>query len=521
MWRRHRVFLAFGISLLAASVVFAVGETSRRFDFFDNAGGLNDKGSPVSIDDDEAADLQNVVFETDGAIRKRDGESKFNTRTLTNNPAGTGLFYFRQTDGDDWLVKTTTNAKVFTATNVAGLYQEITGAATWTGSQNVLSSFDAASNVLLLEDGDGTTPPWQWNPDDTIKQVKALGGSPPDATMLKYHKNHLFVAGDSSAPSQLSFSNLGAIELWDAGDKINVETNDGSPITALWVQLDGLYIGKRSAIFRLDGTSRGDFQLQRMVAGVGPVNHQSVAVLDNVAYFVAPTGHIYRYDGGITTERVSDRITRTIDGLNLSRTQYAIAGLQDRSYWVAVTASGGSTHNRILLYDVPTDSWTKFKGINANAMAWAYDPNDQLQFYTAGYAGYTYLQRDTNADDGQAIAAYWASKWHRFAGVPVEKILRWVKLVPTVEGNWNLSLEVRTDFEATGTSRSINLSEGGSVWNTMVWNTDTWGGRQVFISAQPIDKKGEFFQVRFANSNADEPFTVRGYSTDVDATGRP
>jgi len=64
----------------------------RRGDFFSNQGGLNDAFSSIAIAVNEAADLQNVVLTTGGAIKTRGGFDNINsTATVT----GTGLAFYR------------------------------------------------------------------------------------------------------------------------------------------------------------------------------------------------------------------------------------------------------------------------------------------------------------------------------------------------------------------------------------------------------------------------------------------
>ena len=55
----------------------------QRFDFFSNAGGLNDSVSAINIKDNEATSLQNVVFTKGASIKTRDGFVSVNTVVLT------------------------------------------------------------------------------------------------------------------------------------------------------------------------------------------------------------------------------------------------------------------------------------------------------------------------------------------------------------------------------------------------------------------------------------------------------
>src|SRR3990167_362137 len=51
----------------------------RAYEFFDLTGGLNDTRDPTSIAQNEASDLQNIVFSTSGGIEKRSGFSNINS----------------------------------------------------------------------------------------------------------------------------------------------------------------------------------------------------------------------------------------------------------------------------------------------------------------------------------------------------------------------------------------------------------------------------------------------------------
>ena len=65
-------------------------ENARRYEYFKNSGGLNDKLSPISIDDTQASDLQNVNFTLGGAIQKRQGYASQNAALLPD--AVTGIY---------------------------------------------------------------------------------------------------------------------------------------------------------------------------------------------------------------------------------------------------------------------------------------------------------------------------------------------------------------------------------------------------------------------------------------------
>ena len=54
--------------------------------FFMNNMGLNSKAASTALEDGEASDLQNVQFDTRGAIVKRNGYSKRINTAIANTP---------------------------------------------------------------------------------------------------------------------------------------------------------------------------------------------------------------------------------------------------------------------------------------------------------------------------------------------------------------------------------------------------------------------------------------------------
>ena len=496
----------------------------RRFTYLDFSGGLNNRKSPVAIEDNEASDLQNVTPTEAGKLKKRLGGVKYNSTSIPGNEEITGLNYYRQTDGDDWLVATTSNSNIFTSTNVNGEFTRITGTASWTGSRDVLADFTTAQDVLIIEDGATATAPWKWEPEGSIGRVVALGGSPPNSTMVEWHKNHLFLA--TTASSDVTFSNLGALQLWDAGDAVTVEGGGGSGITALWKQLDSLYVGKIGGIFRISGDNRNDFSVEQTVEGIGPVNNAATLVIDNVAFFLTQDARIYAYDGEVGLQRIGFNIEGTLEELSHDRFDEASATERDRDYWIFLTSSGGARNNRALEFDTRLKSWWLHTGSNVmsvNAATEGYDANGLKQFYTGSYNGIVYRHQGNN-DDGQRIQAFWKSKAFYYPDISHEKVLRTVNVFAEPDGNWSITVEALTDFEGTGQQRTVSLSLGTSLWNTAVWGTDAWGGTAGLVATKPplgFDEAFDFLQMQFENNNPDEPFTVLGYTVDVDETGRP
>ena len=107
------------LSFLVCSLTFAEVPW-KKFSYFQNWGGLNDQLSEIEIKDNESSDLQNVVFDTGGAIRKRYGYLTIPRDPLEKASTGsvvciTGLAFFKQNDGSKYVVTITNNDDKATA----------------------------------------------------------------------------------------------------------------------------------------------------------------------------------------------------------------------------------------------------------------------------------------------------------------------------------------------------------------------------------------------------------------------
>ena len=105
----------------------------KRADLFLNTGGLNNAFSPIAIEVNEAADLQNVVISTGGSVLTRDGFSSVNSpRAIT----ATGLKFYEPTSGDRFLVGVFENDTILkmdytSGGGLDGTYDDITGSLTF------------------------------------------------------------------------------------------------------------------------------------------------------------------------------------------------------------------------------------------------------------------------------------------------------------------------------------------------------------------------------------------------------
>ena len=485
-----------------------------RSPFFNNVGGLNNSADSTAISDNEAADIQNIVFTTGGAIKKRDGFTLINSTATGASVACTGVTYYSPTSGSKFLVSVSDDDKIrkmdySVGGGPDGTWDDITGSISFNVS-NSLASFAVGEDQLLIEDGLNTTAPYVYT---GTGNASALGGSPPNCSVIAYHKRHAFCAGNDTNQSTLYHSAIDNVADWTSttSGNFNVETNDGSIIRALLPGFDALYVFKDFSIWRVTGDDEDTWELQRMVADIGSRSPTSVKLIGNDIFFVSDQGDVYLYDGGVKLRRISAKIDGTLDGANFARFQYSVAENFDDDYYLAISNAGVSQNDTVLLFDTFNLAWTKFTGIKASCISIADGGVGENILVFGNYNGLFYEYPDGENDAGAAITGSYLTKAFLFPQISLNKTLRKMYLYANQEGNFNINIDVKKDFESTGFTDTVNLSGSSSLWGTAVFGTDVYGGQNVIIDSLEPNRTGKFFQFRFYNENADQPFLIRGW----------
>ena len=494
-----------------------------QMSYFQNSGGLNNAFSPIAIEDNEASDLQNVIFTVSGSFKKRSGFEAVNEDNVGDT---CGIKYIKFSDGDQYLVGIFDNDKVYSmdygVSGPDGTWHDITGAISFNASANNLSTFAIGQDTLVIDDGIASTAPFKWT---GTGDCAALGGSPPKATIVAFHKNMAFAAGNEDNPSTLYFSDIGDIENWTTGlsGNIGVETNDGSIIRAIVPGFDALYIFKDYSIFRLTGSDKDSFQLQKMVNGVGVTSPQAISTIGNQFFFITGQGSVYLYDGAIGLKKLSSKVAGTLKtDISFSRYAYAVSTTYDDDYYVAVSTTGSNTNDLVLMFDSFSLSWTKFVGLNINAMTVGNDGTGRDKIFFGDYSGATLKYPQGDDDNGAAIDAYYITKQFNYPELGPTKDLKLLKVYFAEEAtSYNLEVTVMKDFEITGTTTSIDLSTGtGSVFGTAVYGTDVYGGDSIISQRIESNLEGSFYKIKFQNNATDNPFEVFGFQTYIEKEDR-
>lgn len=97
-------------------------------------GGLNSTSGPLSLQNNESSDLQNIDFNKFGSILKRNGYAALNTSAITGSAASDGLWWYEYVSAGVYtsLLLNVTNGKVYKNSGFAASFTDATGTATVT-----------------------------------------------------------------------------------------------------------------------------------------------------------------------------------------------------------------------------------------------------------------------------------------------------------------------------------------------------------------------------------------------------
>lgn len=185
---------------------------------------------------------------------------------------------------------------------------------------------------------------------------------------------------------------------------------------------------------------------------------------------------------------------------------------KNKAYIAVTKGSAQTTNNRVYCMDFSIsrpnknqkEVWVPFSGWNA-AQFTIYD--GQLYFISSTTNGHVYKHDPTiYNDDGAAINSYFWTK--EFSGYPEDtnsfKDFRYLNFLVENSGDYFMNVHYRADSDiGDGNLSQVDLDPGGSLWGSMRWGLDNWGGgsSQKEVRLYLGTTRGKRIQFRFSNQN--------------------
>lgn len=390
---------------------------------------------------------------------------------------------------------------------------------------------------------DNTTTTYEDNIADGSLGVTAPTdkGIPPKYNTMVYHRDRIF-CNDPDNPNYVWYSGLQEPYTYSASDFRTFGDKSLNIVRALAVNGENIAIFGDNSIELIympssDDTTWLNIKVESGFGCKSPFgivqykngllfpaiqNNKFVGFAHLVGNAISPSASFLTVNTA-GSETVSDKIEPDMFTIKDSDVG-EISGyvFKNKAYFAVPYDTTATENDRVYVFDFTISnlskkvpfSWSLWTGIYPAQFV---DHNGSLYFGDGRANGFIMKQSiGTYADDSTAINSYLWTK--EFGGNIGEfnyfKDFRYANLLIDLSGNYFMDVVSRVDSDTgAGNTQTINLDPGGSLWGSMVWGTDEWGGgsSQSEVRLDLGTLSGKRIQFKFSNQNTiNQRFKVSG-----------
>ena len=492
-------------------------------------GGLVLDQSTFAMQPGMALELQNFEPDISGGYRRISGYAKWNSNIVPQTAASTepvlmvALFNSK--------VIAARGTKIFEA-GTTGSWSEIDTGRTSAGRYTFFRYNLAGTDFIIWADGANHATKYDGT---TLTDINA-SGAPANPKFVTGFKDHLFFAGASSTPQQLTFTAPFTDNDFNSSNgagTIKVDSN----ITGLFPFRDALFIFCEERIFKLTGTGISTFVVQPVTREIGCLNGFTIQEFAGDIVFLGPDG--LRTVAG--TERIGDVELGTIssnvqsifdDNLS-SASEFESVVIPDRTqyriFFTKANTAQNSTKGVATVLKGRAFEFSELRGIK---------PASTDSFVTAGNVvilhgdysnGYVYRQEQGNTFDGTAILAKYRSPDMTFGDAGIRKHMHRVIVNFAPESTIDADLFLRYDYESADSSRpaayALDSSDIAAVYGTTTYGVSsttvgTYGGASQPLVRQAVEGSGFAVALRVNDGGETAPYSLKGFQLEYQTGAR-
>ena len=361
----------------------------------------------------------------------------------------------------------------------------------------------------------------------TVTDLNATG-APTDPAFVVGHKNALFFAGMSSTPQAITYTAPYTDDDFDTGKgagTINVD----SVVTGLFPFRDQLYIFCEERIYRLTGSSQGDFLLVPVTREIGCVNGFTIQEVAGDLIFLAKDG--LRTVAG--TEKIGDvelgTISRPVQRRFEGQTDVdefdSVVVPNKTQYRIFFSNSGVTRPNTTGIVAVRKENYefADLRGIRPSCTDFIVDAGESIVLH-GEYDGYVYRQELGNDFDGNVITGKYRSPDLTMGDAGIRKNFQRVIINYAPESTVNADLFIRYDYESPNVARPaaypFNTATSVAIYGTSTYGTATYGGQSNPLVRQPIEGSGFAVAIRVNDRGTSAPYSLKGFQLEFDVGAR-
>lgn len=396
---------------------------------------------------------------------------------------------------------------------------------------------------LLTTINDNTTTTYLDNVADASLGATAPtdNGVPPKYSVVVYHRDRLF-CNDSANPNFYYYSDLAEPYTFGATNFRRFGDNTDDIVRALAVDGENIVIfGDKSVeILYMPDTDDTNWVRIKTKVDFGCRSPFGIVKYSNGLLFPAMQSDKFvgfahlrgdALEPSVTlltvtaagSELLSDKIEP--DMFDVKEADVGeISGyiFKNKAHFAVPMDISATENNRIYVFDFSISnlskktpySWTPWTGLYAAQFV---EYNGTLYFGDGRQAGQVWKQTEgTYKDDTAAIDSYYWTKEFggNIADFNFHKDFRFANILVDMAGAYSMNFTAKTDSDlGSGNTQAISLDPGGSLWGSMDWGIDSWGGgtAQKEMRVDLGTLSGKRIQYMFDNQNTiNQRFKVHG-----------
>lgn len=322
--------------------------------------GFISRFSPNLIPPNCLQSVNNVLFDADWSMSRRNGYTVYNSTPCTNQPIK-GMWPFYADTGAKYLISFSSGQMFYSAgdggcTSIPGL-----------AGLSTADEMSCVQSLGYLWCTNGVDPVFKTNVIST-----AVVSNAPRGTLISAFRNRILISGVVGSQTELYLSGELNGDDWALNLYPNLSTspaiidisgvNDGDSVNCLLGQFQNQFlIGRNSDMYALSGYSNQDFALRKISQEIGCIEPKSVQEVNNVLYWLSRRG-VESYTGTQITPAsypIEPTINQIISATANNRT-FTVKSYQD---WAAGNECAAGNGSCLSVNRVPgnltTSLWTQ------------------------------------------------------------------------------------------------------------------------------------------------------------------
>ena len=489
-------------------------------------GGLVLDRSTFTMEAGMALELQNFEADITGGYRRINGYNKWNTNVVPQTASATEPVLMSAYFAGNDKVIAARGEKVFEAASGSGAWSQIDTGRTNANKYTFFRyNFNNTPHIIWA---DGANHATKYD-GTTLTDINSTG-APTNPKYVTSFKNTMFFAGMSATPQEMVFTapyTDNDFSVANGAGSIRVDDT----ITGIFPFRDTLIIFCEERIFRLVGNTIADFQLQPVSRNVGCINGSTIKEFAGDIIFLSRDG--LRTVAG--TEKIGDVELGTIS----APVHELFSVYTDVDEFEAVVVPD-KTQYRIFFVNNSARNRAATKGVIAYRGAEGYTYSELLGIQPSctdslneqgsifvlhgGFDGYVYRQEQGSTFDGETIIGRYRSPDLTMGDAGIRKNFQRVIINYAPTGNVNSDLFLRYDYEDPNIPRPaaypFDSSTVVALYGTSAYGTATYGGQTNPLVRQAVEGSGFAVALRVVDNGVSEPYSLKGFQLEFDASAR-